>query len=150
MNAAILTPFVSFHCMRAQSRRLGSQQGGHSQWLICPEQYLLSVTGLCPCTHLQLGIHMTLVQPLSPTHTAMHWWWDSTVTVVHVNNKRSLTTFVSEVGPCPCHPTCPHHYMCVSNQSAPDNTQPFLAGLYCCSCRCTTTALASQTACCGP
>lgn len=149
MHAAVLTPFVSFHCMHAHSRRLCSQQPGHSQWLIGPDQYLLSVTGLCPCTHPQLGIHMALIQPLSPTHTAMHWWWDSTVTVVHVNSKGSLATFVSEVGPCPCHPTWPPS-LHVCQQSAPDNTQPFLTGPYCCSCMCTTPALTSNTACCGP
>ena len=116
MHAAVLTPFTSFYSMYAHSRRLCSQQPGHSQWLAGPDQYLLSVTGLSPCTQLQLGAHMALIQPLSPTHTAMHWWWDSAVTAVNVNSKGSLVLLCLKLAPALAAQPGLHHYTFVSNQ----------------------------------
>ena len=116
MHAAVLTPFSSFHSMHAHSRRLCSQQPGHSQWLAGLDQYLLSVTGLSPCTQLQLGAHMALIKPLSPTHTAMHWWWDSAVTAVNVNSNGSLVLLCLKLAPALAAQPGPHHYTCVSSQ----------------------------------
>ena len=46
-----MTPFVSFHCMHACSRRLCSQQPGHSQWLIGPDTFFLSLAYAPAFTH---------------------------------------------------------------------------------------------------